>query len=238
MREAIAWSYGLLTPTEQALFRRLAIFAGGFTLQAAEAICRWDEEGAGQWSAVRENESPPWAPLDVLNGVASLVDKSLIQQEVGPGGEPRFLMLETIREYGLEQPAASGEADEIRRLHAIWSLTLAEQLPSIEPVVMDLDRIERELPNLRLALAWAEETGAAGTGLRLARALHPLWMLRNHRSEGRRWLESVLSRDVGTPSVARAAALISLSILERAHVDTKSGLSHFGGGPDAGPRAG
>jgi len=222
MRETIAWSYELLAPTEQAFFRRLAIFAGGFSLQAAEALYQGDERGAG-----RENDPPPSVPLDVLNGVASLVDKSLLQQEVGPDGEPRFVMLETIREFGLEQLAANGEVDGLRGRHAAWCLAFAEEFDIIEPVGMDLDRMERELPNLRLALAWAEETGAAGTGLRLAGALHPLWMLRNHRTEGRHWIEGALSRDAGTASVARAAALISLSILEEAHGDTESGLSHL-----------
>ena len=95
MRDAIAWSYDLLTPEEQALFRRLAVFVGGFTLEAAEAV-----------------GGPSRAPGSTsLDGVASLVDKSLLRQEDGPDGEPRFRMLETVREFGLEQLAASGEAD-------------------------------------------------------------------------------------------------------------------------------
>ena len=103
MRAAIAWSHDLLTPEEQVLFRRLAVFAGGFTLEAAEAVA-----------------SGPGEPgIDPFEGVASLADKSLLRQEAGPGGEPRFFMLETVREFALEQLAASGEEDAIRERHAI-----------------------------------------------------------------------------------------------------------------------
>ena len=110
MRAAIAWSHDLLTPEEQVLFRRLAVFAGGFTLEAAEAVA----SGSGE------------PGIDPFEGVASLLDKSLLRQEAGPGGEPRFSMLETVREFALEQLAASGEEAAIRERHAAWCLALAE----------------------------------------------------------------------------------------------------------------
>jgi non-specific serine/threonine protein kinase len=197
MRDAITWSYDLLTPAEQALFRRLAVFAGGFTIPAAEAVAT----AAGD------------SGLDVVEGIASLLEQSLLQQAEQQDGEPRFGMLETIREFGLERLAASGEADGVRRRHAVWSLALAEEAAAAVDAPA-LDRLERELPNFRMALAWAEETREADTGLRLAGALFHLWGMRNHRAEGRRWLEGALSRDAGAPSGARAAALVALGIIE------------------------
>src|SRR5215218_9807001 len=109
MRDAIAWSYDLLTPEEQVLFRRLAVFARGFTLEAAEAVASGSDKPG----------------IDPFESVASLTDKSLVRQEAGFGGEPRFTMLETVREFALEQLAASGEEDAVRERHAHWCLTLA-----------------------------------------------------------------------------------------------------------------
>ena len=110
MRAAIAWSHDLLTPEEQVLFRRLAVFAGGFTLEAAEAVVSGSDE----------------LRIDLFEVVASLADKSVLRQEAGPGGEPRFFMLETVREFALEQLGASGEERAIRERHANWCLALAE----------------------------------------------------------------------------------------------------------------
>ena len=104
LRDTIAWSYDLLDEPERRLFRRLAVFVGGCTLEAAEAVCNADGD----------------LGIDVFDGIASLVDKSLLRQEDGPDGEPRFTMLETIREYGLEQLQASGEEAAIRRRHLAW----------------------------------------------------------------------------------------------------------------------
>ncbi len=121
MRDAIAWSHDLLTAEEQRFFRRLAVFVGGFTLEAAEAVAGGDD-----------------LAIDVLDGVASLVEQSLLREEDGPGGEPRYLMLETVREFGLEQLAAAGEEAAIRDRHAAWCLGFADRaaaglIPIVRP---------------------------------------------------------------------------------------------------------
>ena len=206
MRDAIAWSFDLLNPEEQVLFRRLAVFVGGCTMDAAEAV-----------AAVAGDSG-----LDVVEGIASLLEQSLLQRAEQPDGEPRYRMLETIREFALEHLEASGEAAEVRRRHAVWSLAFAEEVAAdTDAPVAALDRLERDLPNFRLALAWAEETDDAATGLRLAGALHALWHQGNHRAEGRGWLERALSRDGGAPSIGRATALFVLGILESVLGDTE-----------------
>ena len=181
LRSTIGWSYDLLARDEQVLFQRLAVFAGGCTLVAAEAVC----PTAGELE------------VDVLEGLGSLVDKSLVRkQEAGVEREPRFSMLETIREYGLEQLVASGEAETLRRAHAVYYLELAQQA---EPNLtgpeqgMWLDRLEREHDNLRAALAWARDRGESALGLRLAGALWRFWYTHGYLSEGRSWLEGMLA---------------------------------------------
>lgn len=180
MRETIAWSYDLLDKPEQSLFRRLAVFIGGFTLEAAEAICN-AESGCG---------------IEIHDGVASLVDKSLIQQIEQAGGEPRFVMLETIREYGLECLAAAGEKEIFRQRHAQFSLQLAEraepELGSAEQPVW-LAYLEQEHDNFRAALQWALDEGQREVALRLAAALWWFWYLHGHYREGREWLDKVLA---------------------------------------------
>ena len=177
LRHAIAWSYDLLEAGEQALFRRLAVFAGGCTLEAAEAVCQ----------AVDDSAASPGQSLEVLDGMASLVDKSLLRQEEQASGEPRFRMLETIREYGLECLTASGEEPAVRRAHADYYLALAE---AAEPALTGpeqatwLDRLEAEHDNLRAALRWAEESGEAEIGLRLAGAFCQFWLMRGYLREG------------------------------------------------------
>jgi tetratricopeptide (TPR) repeat protein len=195
LRNTIAWSYDLLNDNEQQLFRRLSVFVGGCTLDAAEAVCNV----AGDLN------------IDVLDGVASLVDKNLLRQVEGEAGEPRFTMLETIREYALERLEASGEAEAQRGRHTEYYLVLAEtaepELHRAEQLLW-LQRLEQELDNLRAALAWSQ-TSAAGveTGLRLAGALGQLWHMRNHPSEGRACLLSILAHPTARPTAARAKAL-------------------------------
>src|SRR5262249_2177963 len=173
LRNTIAWSYDLLGPDEQTLFRRLGIFVGGCTLEAAEAVCNPDG-GLG---------------LDVLDGVTSLAAHSLLHQEDGPEGEPRFAMLETIREYALEQLQASGELDLLQRRHADTYLDLVRQATTWPPTgglspvesrdqVRWLDRLERDHENLRAALRWAIERADAELGFRLTRGLSNLWQTR------------------------------------------------------------
>ena len=180
LRAAIAWSYELLDAGEQRLFRRLGVFVGGCTLEAAPAVCNADGV----------------LPVDVTNGIASLLDKSLLRLHAGAEGELRFVMLETIREYALERLAASGEMHVIRRRHAAYYLALAEEAePQLRGAEQDrwLARLEMEHNNLRAALAWAFGGGDGEVGLRLAGALGPFWYVRGYFSEGRTWLEAALA---------------------------------------------
>ncbi len=179
MRGAIEWSYDLLDADEQRLFRWLAIFAGGCSLEAAEAV------GA----------APHDRPTDILAGLASLADKSLLCAETGADTE-RFTMLETVREFGLERLAASGEIGAARRQHATYFVTFAEaaepELTGAEQA-MWLPRLAIEHDNLQLAFQWADAHGETEIGLRLAGALWRFWMQRGHATEGRTWLEHFLS---------------------------------------------
>ena len=179
MRATIEWSYDLLEPHDQNLLMRLAVFAGGCTLEAAESVCGDD--------------------LDVVDGLASLTDSGLIRVE-GTDEAPRFAMLETIREYAAERLEESGEVEELRRRHAAYFLGLAEEAePNLRGSPGDwLDRLEREHDNFRAALDRLEASGAGETALRLAAALWRFWYLKGHLAEGRQRLEGVL-RD-GRPS--------------------------------------
>ena len=201
LRQAIAWSYDLLEAGEQALFRRLAVFARGCILEAAEAVCQ----------AVHDPAAGPGPALEVLDGVASLLDKSLLRQQEQASGEPRFRMLETIREYGLECLTASGEEPAVRRAHADYFLTLVEaaELALAGPDQATwLERLEAEHDNLRAALRWAEESGEAEIGLRLAGALCQFWLMRGHLREGQERLARLLGLAGASPRTAvRARAL-------------------------------
>jgi predicted ATPase len=184
LRATIEWSHDLLTAEEQRLFARLSVFRGGCTLEAAEEVCE--------------------AGLDTLQ---SLLDKSLLRKR-DAAGEPRYWMLETIREYAIERLEESGAGDEVRRRHAEWFLALAEEA---EPYAREvdrawLDRLELELDNLRAALDWLERAGETQLVLRLAGALVDLWGARGHFAEGRRRLEDALAADE-SPTAARANAL-------------------------------
>jgi predicted ATPase/DNA-binding CsgD family transcriptional regulator len=195
MRAAIAWSYDLLTPEEQVLFRRLAVFAGGFTLEAAEAV-------------TADPTDPSIAPFE---GIASLADKSLVRQEAGFGGEPRFTMLETVREFALEQLAASGEDAAIRVRQASWSLALAEtaglDLEAGRVQAAWLASLDAELDNLRAAVAWFGVAGEPVNVLRLLSALSGYWAVRPYHAEVRGWLELALRAAPNAPAAVRVAAL-------------------------------
>jgi len=195
MRDAIAWSHDLLTPEEQRLFRCLSIFVGGCTLDAAEAV------GGGA----------PALP-SVLDVLSSLVDHSLLRSEEGGDGGIRFGMLETIREFGLERLAGSGEEATIRDAHAAWCLDLAARaVPDwFSPAQKRVgDRIEAEHGNVRAALVWLAETGDVGSGLKLIAAMWPFWFVRGHWAEGREWLDRALAWSAGTRTIERAWALIA-----------------------------
>jgi non-specific serine/threonine protein kinase len=203
MRDTIAWSHDLLTPEEQVLFRRLSVFVGGFTLAAAEAV---GGEAARRQGGKEENGSS--SPPSVLDGVTALVEQSLLRAVARPETEPRYAMLETVREFGLERLEASGETGETRRRHAMHFLALAE---AAEPGLVGpaqvgwLDRLEAEHPNLRAALTWAISRDP-DLALRLAGALRQCWRIRGHLSEGRKALEWALAAGEGS-SAARAKAL-------------------------------
>jgi predicted ATPase/DNA-binding XRE family transcriptional regulator len=199
LRDTVAWSHNLLNPTEQALFCRLAVFAGGCSLEAVEAVCgsRADEEVAS----------------GVVESLASLVDNSLLvarSQSLGhqQHEELRFTMLETIREYALERLTSSGELEEVQRKHARYYVELGEVAQPVASKRWDeaewwakFTRIEREHDNLRAALGWAVQYREVETGARLAIALWWFWIERGYLSDGRRWMEALLAlEEAGKPT--------------------------------------
>jgi predicted ATPase/DNA-binding CsgD family transcriptional regulator len=209
LRGALDWSYGLLSPTEQALFRRLSVFAGGCTLEDAEGVCAGDA---------------------VLDGLASLVDKSLLRQEA-VGSEARFAMLDTLRGYAREHLEASGEADALRRRHAERYLALAEAAaPRLHGPRQEewLARLEAEHDNLRQALRYAIEGGAAETGLRLVEALWWFWLVRGRLTEGRAHLARLLAMpSAADPAELRAKALYAAGTLALYQSDYDAARARF-----------
>ncbi len=192
LRDTIAWSHDLLSEAERTLFRRSAVFAGGMTFEAIEAVAN------------------PEGDLDVFDALAVLVDQSLVRQTEGAKDEPRFGLLETIREFGLEQLAASGEAKDVERRAAQHFLHLADAA-TLKLVGAEqgqwLNRLETEHDNLRAALEWFLTHGAVEEGLRLAGALPYFWDSRGYVSEGRRWLDRALAAaDRDVPPAVKAKA--------------------------------
>jgi predicted ATPase len=203
LRNTIEWSYQLLSFEEQRLFRWLSIFVSGCTLLAAEIVCDGSDVASGQ----------------VLNGVASLIDKSLLQQVEQTGEvneEPRLQMLETIREYGLEVLPTDGEGEVARQAHANYFLSFAEEAePALKGplLVVWLERLEREHDNLRAALQWAVESGRTEMALRFGIALERFWVVRGHRNEGLAFLERALVGSAGIATDVRAKALLAAARL-------------------------
>ena len=194
LRDAIAWSYDLLNEDEQKLFQQVSVFVGGCTFEAIEAI----------------GEDPSTHVLDL---VGSLLDKSLLRELEDRIGEPRFIMLELLREFGLEQLATSGEAEVIRLRHANFYLRLAEQaevkLESAEQVEW-INRMEEEHDNLRAALEWSKSAEGAGEiCLRLAGTLGLFWEARGYFSEGRERLSAILATDIARGKTAARAKLLA-----------------------------
>ena len=216
LRDAIAWSYDLLTPSEQVLFRRLGVFAGGWTLAAAETLMQAGDR------------------FDFFTAFTALVDKSLIRQTEGVQGEPRFRMLETIREFAVEQLEASGEGDIVRLAHAHYFLDLAEAnagglLGQDQPA--KIDRLRVDLDNLRAALSWSLGSHAARSastelGLRLVVTLWPFWYWQSQFAEGRRWIDQALSQSRGQPSALRAATLFSAAMINHHLGDYETAEHH------------
>jgi predicted ATPase len=195
LRSTVDWSHGLLNASEQTLFRRLAVFTGGCTLEAVEAACDTKSD----------------LGLDILDGMASMVDKSLAQQVEQVDAETRFVMLSTIREYALERLAESEDESATRRAHAAYYLVLAEE--GAEDVVAHpewLDRFDLEHDNFRLALDHLIKTGDAEWGLRLGAALFHFWETREHLTEGRDAIAKLLALE-GTAARPKLRARLSFA---------------------------
>ncbi len=223
LRDTIAWSYDLLPTAERALFRRLAPFAGGCTVESAAAV------------------GMPHDPMvgadvdDVAEGLAALVDAHLLRVAVGDTGEPRYRLLATVREYALEQIEASGESALIRERHAAYYLTLAEAAVARfhdAGLPRALDALDGELDNLRAALAWCVERGQAGDGLATERGLaltadlYPFWLIRPHLREGAAWLDRLLpTLGAAAPTPGRALALVGHAPINWSWSSTTPGQS-------------
>jgi predicted ATPase/class 3 adenylate cyclase/Tfp pilus assembly protein PilF len=194
LRATIAWSHDLLGPEEQTLFRRLAVFAGGCTFEAAEPVVNPDGD------------------LDVLGGITALVDHNLLRQAEGVDGDPRFTMLETVTEYALELLAANGEGSELRHRHAQYFLSFAETATD-HLLTADraewFDRLEVEHPNFRAALQWSADKKDGEVLSRLASVLSRFWAQRGHQREGVQWLDRALTMDA--PPSARLRCLLRAS---------------------------
>ena len=201
LRAAIDWSYDLLSEAEQRLFRRLSVFVGGCTLEGAEAVCDTKSD----------------LDLDLLDGMASMVDKSLVQRVEQAKGEMRFVMLETIREYALEKLEASGEEASTKRVHAAYCLVLAEEQAAEQSGTEGAEWLERftlEHDNFRASLEWLTATGDADWGLRLGTALFRFWEMREYLAEGRDRLGKLLKLPgAAAPTKARARALFAAGVL-------------------------
>jgi len=201
LRQAIDWSYDLLSEPEQRLFRRLSVFLGGCTLEAVESVCDTKQD----------------LGVDVLDGMSSMVDKSLARQIEQADGEPRFVMLETISEYARGKIAESGEEAATRRSHAAYCLVLAEESGAEDTAENQagwVDRLEIESQNLRAALEWLIETGHAEWGLRLGVALFRFWERHERLTEARDWLAKLLKMSgAAAPSSLRVRALFSAGVL-------------------------
>jgi predicted ATPase/DNA-binding winged helix-turn-helix (wHTH) protein len=206
LRKAIDWSHDLLNDAERKLFRRLSVFVGGCTLEAAEAVCNTSHD----------------LGIDLFEGLSSLVDKNLVQRVDRAETEPRFAMLETIREYALERLTESGEQSAARRAHAAYCLVLAEEgNPDLSPAdrARWLSQCDVEIDNFRSALDWLFQTLDLDWGLRLCVALFRFWDMREHLTEGRARLETVLRLAGSDRSKERARVSHFLGALATAQGD-------------------
>jgi predicted ATPase/Tfp pilus assembly protein PilF/DNA-binding XRE family transcriptional regulator len=210
LRAAIDWSYDLLEPAEQRLFARLAVFAGGRTLAAIEAVCDQDDD----------------LGVEVLNGVESLLDKSLLRRELGADGEQRLVLLETIHEYARERLAASGEQAVLEAVHARYYLALAE---TAEPHLNGAQQghwlavLETEHDNLRAVLRWAIARGEPEVGLRVAATVARFWEVRGYLTEGRGWLQTLLARPEEQPPSLTARAARAKALLGAGTITQRQG---------------
>jgi non-specific serine/threonine protein kinase len=216
LRATMDWSHDLLSDAERVLLRRLAVFAGSFTLEAAETVCA---DGVDSWQLTVDSKGTGPSELSTVNGqlstgevldlLSQLVDKSLVLVEQH-GAMARYRLLDTTREYGQEALARSGEAEAVRQRHGAYFLARAEMarthLEGMEQAGW-LDRLEIAHDNLRVALEWWLAASDGEASLRMAGALQPFWRTRGYAAEGRRWLARALA--CGTArTAARAAALV------------------------------
>lgn len=220
LREAIGWSYALLHPDEQKLFRRLSVFLGGSTLQAVDVVCLGD---GGEGNA--------------LKGVSSLIHKNLVQPTSDGDAsdrdqEPRFRMLETIREFAFETLGASGDREAVQRQHALWCLRFAEEADAALAGSQQpwwYARLAREHDNFRAALSWTIEAGEVEIGQRIASALWRFWLVQGHLREGQRWLDRLLSAVAPTPvpHEVRARAINTAGALALELAEYAKASMHF-----------
>lgn len=222
MRKAIGWSYDLLSENEQAAFRQLCVFAGGFTLEAAECVirdvARTVAERAVDAGALRAHPTQSSArAATVLDLVASLVDQSMVIRAESDGNQARFDMLETIREFGRERLDEQDEADSAKRAHASWCVRLAKQAGADLDVGLNqhvwFKRLDLEYQNLLAALAWLTDAPETEPMLQLVAALERFWYGRNHVTDGRAWLERAWNLNPEAPPALRVKALTALSML-------------------------
>jgi DNA-binding CsgD family transcriptional regulator/tetratricopeptide (TPR) repeat protein len=207
LQNAVAWSYELLAEDEKKLYRRLSVFRGGWTIEAAEAVA--GNPATGELDA------------DVFEGLSALVDHNIVRPIEQPDGEPRFTMLETIREYGLERLDETGEAAEARERHARYYVELAGQAESELTGANQqswLERLEREHDNLRAVLAWSLATdGQLDPGMRVATSIWRFWSWHGHLREGRQWLQQFLDRyeqGADVPATLQLKALNAAGVLD------------------------
>lgn len=197
LRATMDWSYDLLSPDEKALFNRLGIFNGGWSLQTMEAVCAEGIE------------------LDILDGVAALIDKSLVRQVTDSEDEPRFTMLETLREYALERLAAAGELEQLRERHARYYIELCRSARIGIAGAVQLkwaQRLHADYDNVRATMEWTEHHDPAA-GMDMVETLMPYWMVRGHMLEGAHWIGRLLARDHPVPFSTRLNALLAASRL-------------------------
>ena len=201
LQAVMDWSYNLLSEKEQAALCRLSVFVGGWGLEAAQAVCA---------EIVPSNE--------VIEILASLVDQSLVEAAEGPGGEARYRMLETMRQYGIERLGDAGLVEATQGRHALFFVELAEKAePRLRGPEMHawIERLEAEHDNFRASLEWSLSQASPASSLRFAGALGIFWRERGYLSGGRAWLESMLARRQGAPPSLRVKAMASTSWLER-----------------------
>jgi non-specific serine/threonine protein kinase len=222
MRDAIAWSYGLLSPEEQRLFRRLAMCAGGGTLEVAAAVFHDDEDAPDRGESSTE----------LLDLVGSLVDQSLLVSERGPDGEPRFRMLETIREYGLER-LEPGEETVARSAHARYFLRFAQ---SLSPLLMTraarepFDRLIADEANVRAAASWFSDLDDAASLASIVAACYPVWYVTGHLREVERWLQRALAGRERAQPADRAHLLIGRAEIHMVRGETERANTRFAAG--------